>query len=568
MTSKYDPYWVARLDEIRTAVEIAASGVPATVDVHQLCRLGARQSWYGTVEIRGRAATQASMAHTISLGRIVASSGACMLWPELTFRFTINQACILTIATRSRADLAQGDLLGAPPLASQSAAAAEARGAAVVIEDGGHLDPATACARIHAALAALPPWSHPASVPFNNGLYFFYEQGEYSPHGLDGRIVRIGNHPRAQDRLVGRLEDHFNSRPGAKNFSVFRRYLGGALLRRSDANSPCLQPAPGQGHWEKQDDRPCPSCEGMESAVGAVLSSAFTFRCIRVEDRPERNNFEKWLIATVAACPVCRSSTDWLGRNAHPYHVRNNGLWNVQYIGRQTATEQQLRRFEELIDMTLQATGSGSQLDLSHTLLVIPCSGGKDGVADPGLPSTFIGDLVGTAERELLEQGRRLAFMRPGATLEPSSLLRHALAYYTGQPYATEGVREALVRAISRGLHCLIVSAGYGVLRAEEPIHRYNAQMTRTQLVWAPRLPVILADYVRRQRIDRSYVLLSQQYAACVPQLTSTERRSVPRFTRGLDQGAPIRVIPSRIGAELSKLLPKLMSGITATGQG
>src|SRR5260221_331296 len=80
---------------------------------------------------------------------------------------------------------------------------------------------AAACARIHAVLAALPRWTNPADVPFTNGLYFFYERGQRSVHAPDGRIVRIGNHPRAQDRLVGRLKDHFNGRVGAKNFSVF-----------------------------------------------------------------------------------------------------------------------------------------------------------------------------------------------------------------------------------------------------------------------------------------------------------------------------------------------------------
>jgi hypothetical protein len=97
------------------------------------------------------------------------------------------------------------------------------------------------------------------------------------------------------------------------------------------------------------------------------------------------------------------------------------------------------------------------------------------------------------------------------------------------------------------------------VLRAEEPIHWYKAQIAQTRAVWTRRLPTILADYVRRQHVNRSFVLLSQQYAACVPQLMQTERRSVPRFIRGSDPGSPLRVVPARIGAELSQLLPALM---------
>jgi hypothetical protein len=564
MASKYDLYWLGRLEAIDDAVQLAAKGIPATVDVQGLRSLGARQSWYGTVEIRGGEATGASMAHAVSLGRIVAASGVCAPWPERTFRLTVTRAGALVIVMAGTA--VRGRVARAPYRDRHSEiASAACVDAADRREDGGPLDPATGCARVHTALAALPPWRQPAEVPFTNGLYFFYEQDEYSPHAPGGRVVRIGNHPRAQDRLVGRLEDHFNSRPRAKNFSVFRRYLGGALLRHEDANGPCLQPAPGQGHWEKQDSKTCPRCAGVERAVSELLSSAFTFRCVRVDDRAERNNFEKWLIATIAACPVCRPSDSWLGRYAYPDLVRSSGLWNVQYVGEQPATGRQLRRFEELIGVTSRDAGPEKQLDLSHTMLVIPCSGGKDGVADPGLPQVSVADLLGTAERKLLEQGRQLAFDRRGTILNLSSSLRPALAYYTGQPYATEGVRAALVEAIRRGMQCLIISAGYGVLRAEEPIYRYSAQMAQTRSVWAQRLPAILADYVCRQDIDRSFVLLSRQYAACVPQLTQTEQRMVPTFTRGRDPGSAIREVPARIGSELSRLLPALLRGSADT---
>jgi cytoplasmic iron level regulating protein YaaA (DUF328/UPF0246 family) len=45
----------------------------------------------------------------------------------------------------------------------------------------------------------------------------------------------------------------------------------------------------------------------------------------------------------------------------------------------------------------------------------------------------------------------------------------------------------------------LIISGGYGVVRAEEPIHNYNAHLgTQTKAVWSRRLPVVLRDYVQR----------------------------------------------------------------------
>jgi hypothetical protein len=106
--------------------------------------------------------------------------------------------------------------------------------------------------------------SDPDEVPFNNGLYFFYEEAEKSSHDNLARIVRVGNHPRSQDRLCGRLWDHYSPN---KNFSVFRRLLGGALLRRENADHPCLKPASGKGHWEKQGDHVCPKCRQLEGRV-------------------------------------------------------------------------------------------------------------------------------------------------------------------------------------------------------------------------------------------------------------------------------------------------------------
>jgi Peroxide stress protein YaaA len=504
------------------------------------------------------------MAHVVSLGKVAAASGVCAPWPERTFRFTVGQSLLLTVTSIDERIRSAPRRRSAPASAVPAMSRIQPR----VVTDGAEgvrndeVDASVACARIHAALAVLPSWSRPREVPFGNGLYFFYERGERSAHAPAGRIVRIGNHPRAQGRLIGRLNDHFNGRFGPKNFSVFRRYLGGALMRRQDARCHCLDPAPGQGHWEKQDARPCSLCAGAESKVSELLASAFTFRCVRIDDPAERNDLEKCLIATVAACRICRPSDSWLGHYAYLPVVRDSGLWNAQHVGGPSLTGQRLRHFEELVRVTALGNRSSAGADLSDALLVIPCSGGKKGVADPGLPVISVRDLVGTGECHLLEEGRRLAFEKPHTNLDLSSPLRPAIAYYTGQPYATQGVRTALVEAIRHhGLQCLIISGGYGVLRAEELIHHYKAHLgTQTRTVWTRRLPVILADYVRRQHVHRSYVLLSRQYATCVPPLTPTETRYVPAFTRGIDRGSPMREVPAHIGTELSQLLAALVS--------
>jgi hypothetical protein len=211
--------------------------------------------------------------------------------------------------------------------------------------------PEEACAAIHDALNPLPLLTSPTEVPFVDGLYFFCEQGEVSEHALNGRIVRVGNHPRRQGGIVSRLSMHY---AGNKNSSVFRKFLGGALLRRDNPSNPCLSPAPGKGHWENGNAKACPRCRPMEERVSELLRQRFGFRCVWVPDMTERNRLEALLVATVAACDVCRPSPSWLGLHAYSGKVRASGLWNSQYVGGTTLDGATLDRFQELVSTSLE----------------------------------------------------------------------------------------------------------------------------------------------------------------------------------------------------------------------
>ena len=207
------------------------------------------------------------------------------------------------------------------------------------------MDPRDACSQIHKALASLPALSKPSQAPFDDGLYFFYEIDEISAHGPAGRVVRIGNHPRSEQGLRRRLRQHYS---GRKNGSVFRKLIGGALLRSNDPSHACLSPGPGLGHWEKQDLRVCCSCQPLEGSVSEYVAGSMYFRTIRVPVINERNRLEELLIATLARCPACRPSADWLGLQAYPQKVRDSGLWNSQYVDREPIDRPSLERFLEL----------------------------------------------------------------------------------------------------------------------------------------------------------------------------------------------------------------------------
>jgi hypothetical protein len=205
------------------------------------------------------------------------------------------------------------------------------------------------CRSVHTVLLRLPLCDRPLQVTFRDGLYFFYETGETSPHAPTGRVVRVGNHPRSDGALVCRLQQHYS---GRKNASVFRRYVGGALIRSATPQSPCLLPGPGLGHWEKQDAHPCEICSGIERQVSAIFRTAFRFRCVEISNRQERNRFEPLLIATLAACTVCQASSGWLGRYAYPTKVQNAGMWNSDFVGGPLLSETDLADFETLVAQT------------------------------------------------------------------------------------------------------------------------------------------------------------------------------------------------------------------------
>jgi hypothetical protein len=555
VASKYDEFWIARSDELRTWVAEAARGGRTTVDVSEIRSLGERESWAGSASVAASAVVSSSMAHMVSLGRIVAAAGLCTPWTEDTFVFSMSADASLTIRMRStssrpspsrpRADVTRVTWEGVPPSTEDVTA-----------------DPAEACRMTHEAVADLPRYSSPGEVPFANGLYyFFFEAGENSPHGRP-RITRIGNHPHAQDRLVARLRDHYATRRDAKNGSVFRRYLGGALLRR-DGQDGCLEPAPGKGHWEQGKAHECGTCAPYEGLVTERLRSHFSFSCVRVDDQVLRNHLERRLIASVAQCPTCRPSTEWLGLRAYSEKVRSSGLWNSDDVDGPPASDVDLATFGRLARSSLSSVA-----ELADTLLLIPCCMGKRGNRSLDIASASMSEFLGAEAGELLAEGRIEAFKR--AQLDASSTAVTALSRYSGQPYATRGVVDGILDAMSRGLHVVIVSGGYGLLRAEEPIQDYEAPMQRTITVWRRRIPAVLRDYVDRNGIRRTFGTFSRQYAAAVPdRLSEEDWRAIPNFDEIGREGSPMKVVPERVGELSAGLLERDLEpddGWTRTG--
>ena len=198
-----------------------------------------------------------------------------------------------------------------------------------------------ACLVIHEILDPLPLYDFrtPRRRLPRNGIYFFYEQGEFCRkfNVIRPRIVRVGTH-RKQDRFRSRIRQHLR---GNKNGSVFRKHLGGALLRRGN---------PSDSRLDKWLTNGTPTLKEVEELVTYELAAHFTFKCFMVADKRERLDLEERLIATLAKCPACESSKKWLGLYAASEEIRQFSLWNVQHTdSNKYLTQEHQSRLRELI---------------------------------------------------------------------------------------------------------------------------------------------------------------------------------------------------------------------------
>lgn len=190
---------------------------------------------------------------------------------------------------------------------------------------------------------------------------------------------------------------------------------------------------------------------------------------------------------------------------------------------------------------------------LQEVLLLIPCCGSKKGTSPrPQITSASLHDELSLTSIALLDEGRQLTFSRAPNVIDLSSPLLPAVAWYTDKPYCVPGFRQSLDTALRLGVRCLIVSAGYGLLRPDDPIHKYDLKMRQTLGIWRQRLPRILADYVRRNGIRRMFGVLSAKYYEAVAQAENLladvdVKWFIPSFARGVESGAALTVVPEKV---------------------
>jgi hypothetical protein len=299
------------------------------------------------------------------------------------------------------------------------------------------------------------------------------------------------------------------------------------------------------------------------------MRERFSFRVIEVADRALRNQLEGSLIATLAGCPVCGPSPVWLGRYAYSASMRRSGLWNTEFVGGPTLTSEQLETFRDLVDrtpvaqpnlepasphpVTSQVTKDRRGPDPARTLVVIPCSAGKEpGTDERGLGPGIVDYLPDDLGRRLSQARARVSPVAGTDNTRMAAWRR----YGRGLLYRAAGA--SLEAGLERWPHILILSGAYGVVTAHEPIGNYGRQLHLQD--WPPDLlQQVLSAYAAANEIEHvvglaartgDYRVLLRQTAW--PESVQSASVYMPTHPRGVDAR---EATPRVMGAALAAML-------------
>jgi hypothetical protein len=229
------------------------------------------------------------------------------------------------------------------------------------------------CQWLHEALEALPVVRYPfdLNVLPDNGIYFFYEEGEVWGHGGDkSRIVRVGTH--RNGNFKSRMCDHFlirrerwmeftAKRPAPKDRSIFRKNLGRAIINSSGSgylDTWNTDFTPRRNRDERGHLRDIGYEKEIEEEITRTLRDKFSFRYIVLDDQEERmgsGGLEARLIGTLARCRECKPSANWLGNSSPVRKIRESGLWVYQHVDAPGLDHSDKEKVQDIINDTLEA---------------------------------------------------------------------------------------------------------------------------------------------------------------------------------------------------------------------
>ena len=219
------------------------------------------------------------------------------------------------------------------------------------------------CKWLHEQLKLLPIFKYPFDLELlpNNGIYFFYEEGENSNHGSGipkPRIVRIGTHK--ENNFRSRISEHFllneskmkftQTNPKPSDRSIFRKNIGRALLNKQrDSDYLRVWNIDYTIHINRTKYSQLRNIHkemDTESQITSYLRKKFYFKCISYlgqEKRMGKAGMESRLIGTVANCELCSPSKNWLGRYSSISKINSGKLWLSQNLNSSSMTDSDMR---------------------------------------------------------------------------------------------------------------------------------------------------------------------------------------------------------------------------------
>ena len=173
------------------------------------------------------------------------------------------------------------------------------------------------------------------------GVYFFFEPGEYRDNGQEMRVVRVGvsNPPRNQQSgLWDRLRQNRGtiagkmSGGGNHRISDFRTLVGSALARRDNIPCPTWEDMQQSNTKIRQAEHP------LEARVSEVICS-MPFLWVSTDrsknpalTRQYIKNNAIALLSNYQRPPRDKASDGWLGLYCQNRLVRLSGLWHTDYV--------------------------------------------------------------------------------------------------------------------------------------------------------------------------------------------------------------------------------------------
>jgi len=205
------------------------------------------------------------------------------------------------------------------------------------------------CKWLHEQLEQLPSIRYPFNLDElpENGIYFFYEQGEFWGHGgSKPRIVRVGTSKDGNFRK--RISEHYlfdeskmnfdSTKPAPRERSIFRKNIGRALLNQRHDDYLKIWEIDFTSHKSRIENthlRDVEKEKKLESEITKLLREHFSFKSIELSGQAQRmgkTGLEGALIGTLARCPLCQASSKWLGRYSPKTEINGGKLWLVQHL--------------------------------------------------------------------------------------------------------------------------------------------------------------------------------------------------------------------------------------------